>query len=236
MGSPKPQAACTLQAADGMDVRTSLTSSVAAEAQNATLEFILVNHPLDCPVCDKGGECPLQDLTFRYGPPVTRMVIPKRTLEKPVPISPLIKLEESPFYPEGGEQRGDHVLYAGRIGREKGVFELLEAAALSAEPWPLWLMGTGSAAKVVEAQIRRLGLGDRVKLSSPVARIAVPEGVGGEVVAGPLVDGGELVGVLVVASAHADRAALVQPVLEPFAMALANDRRLSERARLREAA
>ena len=57
------------------------------------LEFLLLNHPLDCPVCDKGGECPLQDLTFRYGPGVTRMRIPKRTLEKPIPISPLIKLD-----------------------------------------------------------------------------------------------------------------------------------------------
>src|SRR5204863_7451613 len=92
-GPPKPQAACTLQAADGMDVRTALTSAVAAEAQNATLEFILVNHPLDCPVCDKGGECPLQDLTFRYGPGNTRMTFPKRTFDKPIPISPLIALD-----------------------------------------------------------------------------------------------------------------------------------------------
>jgi NADH-quinone oxidoreductase subunit G len=92
-GPPKPQAACTLTAQDGMDVRTALTSRVAAEAQNATLEFILVNHPLDCPVCDKGGECPLQDLTFRYGPGNTRMTFQKRTFEKPIPISPLIALD-----------------------------------------------------------------------------------------------------------------------------------------------
>jgi NADH-quinone oxidoreductase subunit G len=92
-GPPKPQAACTLQAADGMDVKTALTSRVAAEAQDATLEFILVNHPLDCPVCDKGGECPLQDLTFRYGPGNTRMTFPKRTFDKPIPISPLIALD-----------------------------------------------------------------------------------------------------------------------------------------------
>src|SRR5919109_2999888 len=58
-GPPKPQAACTLTAQDGMVVRTARTSEIAAEAQTATLEFILVNHPLDCPVCDKGGECPL---------------------------------------------------------------------------------------------------------------------------------------------------------------------------------
>ena len=92
-GPPKPQAACTLTAQEGMVVRTALTSQVAAEAQNATLEFILVNHPLDCPVCDKGGECPLQDLTFRYGPGNTRMTFPKRTFEKPIPVSPLIALD-----------------------------------------------------------------------------------------------------------------------------------------------
>jgi NADH-quinone oxidoreductase subunit G len=92
-GPPKPQAACTLTAADGMVVKTAATSAVAARAQDATLEFILVNHPLDCPVCDKGGECPLQDLTFRYGPGNTRMTFPKRTFEKPIPISPLIALD-----------------------------------------------------------------------------------------------------------------------------------------------
>jgi NADH-quinone oxidoreductase subunit G len=92
-GPPKPQAACTLTAADGMVVKTAATSEMAAEAQDATLEFILVNHPLDCPVCDKGGECPLQDLTFRYGPGNTRMTFPKRTFEKPIPISPTIALD-----------------------------------------------------------------------------------------------------------------------------------------------
>ena len=79
-GTPKLQAGCTLTAQDGMVVRTARTSQQAAEGQNATLEFILVNHPLDCPVCDKGGECPLQDLTFRYGPGNTRMTFPSRTV------------------------------------------------------------------------------------------------------------------------------------------------------------
>jgi NADH-quinone oxidoreductase subunit G len=92
-GPPKPQAACTLTAQNGMEVKTALTSDSARESQNATLEFILVNHPLDCPVCDKGGECPLQDLTFRYGPGNTRMDFPKRTFDKPIPISPLIALD-----------------------------------------------------------------------------------------------------------------------------------------------
>jgi NADH dehydrogenase/NADH:ubiquinone oxidoreductase subunit G len=92
-GMPKLQAGCTLAAQDGMVVKTARTSAQASQGQNATLEFILVNHPLDCPVCDKGGECPLQDLTFRYGPGNTRMTFPKRTFEKPIPISPLIALD-----------------------------------------------------------------------------------------------------------------------------------------------
>jgi NADH-quinone oxidoreductase subunit G len=92
-GMPKIQAACVLTAQDGMVVHTAQTSEKAAEAQEATLEFILVNHPLDCPVCDKGGECPLQDLTFRWGPPNTRMRFPKRTFEKPIPISPTISID-----------------------------------------------------------------------------------------------------------------------------------------------
>jgi NADH dehydrogenase/NADH:ubiquinone oxidoreductase subunit G len=92
-GMPKMQTACTMTAQDGMIVRTALTSEKAAEAQDSTLEFILVNHPLDCPVCDKGGECPLQDLTFRYGPGASRMFFPKRTFEKPIPISPTIALD-----------------------------------------------------------------------------------------------------------------------------------------------
>jgi NADH-quinone oxidoreductase subunit G len=92
-GMPKLQAGCTLTAGDGMVVKTAASSQRAAEGQNATLEFILVNHPLDCPVCDKGGECPLQDLTFRYGPGDTRMTFPKQTFEKPIPVSPTIALD-----------------------------------------------------------------------------------------------------------------------------------------------
>ncbi|MGB2875673.1 MAG: molybdopterin-dependent oxidoreductase [Gaiellaceae bacterium] len=92
-GMPKLQTACTMTAQDGMVVHSAQTSAKAAEGQEATLEFILVNHPLDCPVCDKGGECPLQDLTFRWGPGNTRMTFPKRTFEKPIPISPAIALD-----------------------------------------------------------------------------------------------------------------------------------------------
>ena len=90
-GMPKLQAACTMVATDGMVVLTE--SAKAREGQDAVLEFLLLNHPLDCPVCDKGGECPLQDLTFRYGPGTTRMTLPKRTYEKPLPISTSIVLD-----------------------------------------------------------------------------------------------------------------------------------------------
>jgi len=92
-GMPKLQAGCTLTVSDGMVIKTSATSAKAAEGQDATLEFILVNHPLDCPVCDKGGECPLQDLTFRHGPGNTRMTFAKQTWDKPIPVSPLIALD-----------------------------------------------------------------------------------------------------------------------------------------------
>ena len=81
-GMPKLQAACTMTAGDGMKVHT--RSAGAAQGQEAVLEFILLNHPLDCPVCDKGGECPLQDLTYRYGPGNTRFHLNKRTYEKPL--------------------------------------------------------------------------------------------------------------------------------------------------------
>ncbi|MDX6547339.1 MAG: NADH-quinone oxidoreductase subunit [Gaiellales bacterium] len=90
-GLPKLQTACTTPAADGMVIHSH--SDRAREGQDAVLEFLLLNHPLDCPVCDKGGECPLQDLTFRYGPGNTRMTLPKRTAQKPIAISPLIKLD-----------------------------------------------------------------------------------------------------------------------------------------------
>jgi NADH-quinone oxidoreductase subunit G len=92
-GMPKLQTGCTTPAQDGMVVHTARTSETAARGQNATIEFLLLNHPLDCPVCDKGGECPLQDLSFRYGPGKTRMTFRKRSLEKPIPISPTIALD-----------------------------------------------------------------------------------------------------------------------------------------------
>ena len=63
------------------------------KAQDGVLEFLLINHPLDCPVCDKGGECPLQDQTMAYGPGESRFVEEKRHKEKPIPISDLVLLD-----------------------------------------------------------------------------------------------------------------------------------------------
>lgn len=82
---------CTLFAADGQVVHT--TTPVVKKAQEGVLEFLLINHPLDCPVCDKGGECPLQDQTVGYGPGESRFVEEKRHYEKPIPISDLVLLD-----------------------------------------------------------------------------------------------------------------------------------------------
>jgi NADH-quinone oxidoreductase subunit G len=90
---PKPQASCTLTVAPGMVVRTQATSPVADKAQAGIMEFLLVNHPLDCPVCDKGGECPLQNQAMSNGRGETRFLETKRTFEKPIPISAQVLLD-----------------------------------------------------------------------------------------------------------------------------------------------
>jgi len=84
---------CTTTVAPGMVVHTQDTSREAHEAQVANLELLLINHPLDCPICDRGGECPLQDQTIAYGPGESRYVEAKRTYRKPIAISPLVKLD-----------------------------------------------------------------------------------------------------------------------------------------------
>jgi NADH-quinone oxidoreductase subunit G len=68
-GMPKPAASCTTTVADGMVVQTQLSSPVADKAQKGVMELLLINHPLDCPVCDKGGECPLQNQAMSNGRP-----------------------------------------------------------------------------------------------------------------------------------------------------------------------
>ncbi len=90
---PKPQASCTLAVADGMVVKTQATSPVADKAQQGVMEFLLINHPLDCPVCDKGGECPLQNQAMSNGRGETRFVESKRTFPKPINISAQVLLD-----------------------------------------------------------------------------------------------------------------------------------------------
>ena len=92
-GQRKPFTACTTTCTPDMVVKTHMTSPVARKAQEGQLEFLLINHPLDCPMCDKGGECPLQDQTLAHGPPDTRMVDYKRRYTKPVAISPQVALD-----------------------------------------------------------------------------------------------------------------------------------------------
>ncbi len=95
-GFPKPQASCTLPVAEGMVVSTQNTSEVADKAQQGIMEFLLINHPLDCPVCDKGGECPLQNQAMSNGRGESRFATSggvKRTYPKPINISAQVLLD-----------------------------------------------------------------------------------------------------------------------------------------------
>ncbi|MCX6449786.1 MAG: NADH-quinone oxidoreductase subunit G, partial [Actinobacteria bacterium] len=90
---PKPQASCTIPVEKGMIVKTQLTSPVADKAQKGIMELLLINHPLDCPVCDKGGECPLQNQAMSAGHSESRFEGVKRTFEKPIAISSQVLLD-----------------------------------------------------------------------------------------------------------------------------------------------
>ena len=90
---PKPQASCTITVSEGMQVRTQQTSPVADKAQQGVMELLLINHPLDCPVCDKGGECPLQNQAMSNGRAVSRFEDVKRTYPKPINISSQVLLD-----------------------------------------------------------------------------------------------------------------------------------------------
>jgi NADH-quinone oxidoreductase subunit G len=90
---PKPQASCTLEVAPGMKIKTQLTSPIADKAQRGNMEFLLINHPLDCPICDKGGECPLQNQAMSHGYAESRFTDQKRTYPKPINISANVLLD-----------------------------------------------------------------------------------------------------------------------------------------------
>ena len=92
-GQRKPLASCITACSEGMVVHTQLTSAVADKAQQGVMELLLINHPLDCPMCDKGGECPLQNQAMSNGRGETRFSFDKRTFDKPVPISTQVLLD-----------------------------------------------------------------------------------------------------------------------------------------------
>ncbi len=92
-GQRKPLTACTTTVTEGMVVKSQLTSAMAEKAQRGVLEMLLINHPLDCPVCDKGGECPLQNQTMSNGPGESRFRDVKRTYPKPIAISSQVLLD-----------------------------------------------------------------------------------------------------------------------------------------------
>ncbi|GBF05484.1 NADH-quinone oxidoreductase subunit G [Deinococcus aerius] len=91
---PKPMAACTMQATEGMHIRTAATSEVVAKSQAGMMEFTLLNHPLDCPTCDKGGACELQDRAFEYGYGASRFGFDRRHADKHYPLSDFIILDQ----------------------------------------------------------------------------------------------------------------------------------------------
>src|ERR671916_1554205 len=90
-GIPKLQTGCSTPVKDGMVVHTQ--TQRVHDAQRAVVEFLLINHPLDCPVCDKGGECPLQDITYGWGPGTSRFIEPKRHFKKPLELSPTVAID-----------------------------------------------------------------------------------------------------------------------------------------------
>ena len=90
-GIPKLQTSCSTPVREGMVVHT--RTEQVKHAQSAVVEFLLVNHPLDCPVCDKGGECPLQDISYGWGPGKSRVIDEKRHFEKPIELSPLVAID-----------------------------------------------------------------------------------------------------------------------------------------------
>src|SRR3954463_10218289 len=163
-GMPKLQTACSTPVKDGMVVTT--TSDRVKEAQNAIVEFLLVNHPLDCPVCDKGGECPLQDISFGWGAGHSRYIEPKRHFKKPLELSPLVAIDRERcilcyrcvrFSQEVSEdhqltflERGDHTFVGTHDGRpyvapfSGNIIELCPVGALTstayrfrARPWDI---------------------------------------------------------------------------------------------------
>src|SRR5215216_6551497 len=195
-GMPKLQTACSTPVKDGMVVVT--TSDRVKHAQNAVVEFLLVNHPLDCPVCDKGGECPLQDISFGWGAGRSRFIEPKRHFKKPLELSPLVAIDRERcilcyrcvrFSQEVAEDyqlvfldRGDHTFVGTHHGRpyvapfSGNIIELCPVGALTsrayrfrARPWDI--EGSGTVCTLCPSQCNvELTVRDDAKVVRVLAR------------------------------------------------------------------
>ncbi len=195
-GIPKLQTSCSTPVRDGMVVVT--TSDRVKHAQNAIVEFLLVNHPLDCPVCDKGGECPLQDISFGWGAGHSRFIEPKRHFKKPLELSPLVAIDRERcilcyrcvrFSQEVAEdhqlvflERADHTFVGTHDGRpyvapfSGNIIELCPVGALTstayrfrARPWDI--EGSGTVCTMCPSQCNvELTLRDDAKVVRVLAR------------------------------------------------------------------
>jgi NADH-quinone oxidoreductase subunit G len=195
-GIPKLQTSCSTPVRDGMVVVT--TSDRVKHAQNAIVEFLLVNHPLDCPVCDKGGECPLQDISFGWGAGRSRFIEPKRHFKKPLELSPLVAIDRERcilcyrcvrFSQEVSEdhqlvflERADHTFVGTHDGRpyvapfSGNIIELCPVGALTssayrfrARPWDI--ESSGSVCTMCPSQCNvELTLRDDAKVVRVLAR------------------------------------------------------------------
>jgi len=195
-GIPKLQTSCSTPVRDGMVVHT--TSDRVKHAQNAVVEFLLVNHPLDCPVCDKGGECPLQDISFGWGAGRSRFIEPKRHFKKPLELSPLVAIDRERcilcyrcvrFSQEIAEDhqlvfldRGDHTFVGTHDGRpyvapfSGNIIELCPVGALTssayrfrARPWDI--EGSGTVCTLCPSQCNvELTVRDDAKVVRVLAR------------------------------------------------------------------
>jgi NADH-quinone oxidoreductase subunit G len=195
-GIPKLQTSCSTAVRDGMVVNT--TSDRVKHAQNAMVEFLLVNHPLDCPVCDKGGECPLQDISFGWGAGRSRFIEPKRHFKKPLELSPLVAIDRERcilcyrcvrFSQEVAEDhqlvfldRGDHTFVGTHNGRpyvapfSGNIIELCPVGALTssayrfrARPWDI--EGSGTVCTLCPSQCNvELTVRDDAKVVRVLAR------------------------------------------------------------------
>ena len=179
-GIPKLQTGCSTPVKDGMVVHTQ--TDRVRQAQEAVVEFLLVNHPLDCPVCDKGGECPLQDISFGWGGGRSRFIEPKRHFQKPLALSPLVAIDRercilcyrcvrfsqeiSEDYQLVLEERGAHTYVSTFDGHpyvapfSGNIIELCPVGALTSQPYrfrarPWDIEGSGSVCALCPSAVQR---------------------------------------------------------------------------------